>query len=197
MRQRRWEAWGACLAAAAVPLVAAPAARAHAVLVAVVPASAAVVQSSPPQLLLCFHGRIETSAGAVELLDSSGRPQTLGAIARPTVSTRPPRTDFFTTATRLGLLGLEVGVSPDAPGTNTIDLLVSDAAGRPVDLEGVFVTAAHRRSKRLRFRTEQLVHGHFVVDVARLPRPGVWRLRIGGRRGSLRLERTISVPVSS
>jgi methionine-rich copper-binding protein CopC len=289
---RRWEAWSACLAAAAVPLVAAPAARAHAVLVAVVPASGAVVQRSPPQILLRFHGRIDTSSGAVELLDPSGGRHELGAIARPAAdavvvpvagrlregtytvvwhlastgshpvegsssfsvgtpggrlrapsllvlcaggaatlalvlgaaagatrrravlllsaalvlgagyafearpgSTRPSPTDFFTTATRLGRLGLELGVSPDAQGTNTIDLLVSDAASRPVELTGVSVTAEHARTKPLRFRTQKLAPDHFVVDIARLMRPGVWRLRIDARHGSRRLQRTISVPI--
>jgi methionine-rich copper-binding protein CopC len=280
-----------------VALAVAPSADAHAVLVAVVPASDAVVQSPPRQILLRFHGTVEAAPGAVELHDTSGRGLALGAIARPAadaveapigrrlphgtytvvwhllssghpvegsssfgvgapglrpssrslallvgfgaagalalvlgvaagqtrrravlasaaalvlglpaagyavearhVPTRPSAIGYFTTAVRLGPFGLELGVSPDAPGTNTIDLQVSDAAGRPVELTDVSVTAAHVRSRPVRFRAERLAPGHFVVDVARLPAPGVWHVRIAARRGSRRFERTISLPVGS
>jgi hypothetical protein len=251
-----------------------------------------VVHTSPPQILLRFHGRVETAPDAVQLLDASGRRIDLGPVAQPAadaveaplagrlqqgtytvvwhlVSTsshpvegsssfsvgtsgpggfrvvllvcagaaaalalplgvaarstrrraavalgavfvlavplagyrftakRVPTSDYFTTATKLGPLGVEVGVSPDAPGTNTIDLLVTDGAARPVELTGISVTAARAGGAPRRFRTGRLSPGHFVVDVARLPLPGVWHLRIRARRGSRLFERTVSVPLSS
>lgn len=108
-----------------------------------------------------------------------------------------PASDYFTTATKLGPLGLEVGVSPDAPGANTIDLLVSDRTGRRVDLSSISVTAARSRSRPLRFRTERLAPGHFTVDVARLAVPGIWHLRVDARRESRIFRSTISLPIGS
>jgi hypothetical protein len=105
--------------------------------------------------------------------------------------------EYFTTATRLGPLGLEVGVSPDAVGTNTIDLSVSDVSGRPVELTGISVSAAHAHSTPRRFQTERLAPGHFVVDLARLQLVGVWRLHVDVRRGSSRFAHTIELPLSS
>lgn len=98
---------------------------------------------------------------------------------------------YFTTATSLGPFGLELGVSPDAPGTNTIDLVVTDRTGRRVDLPNISVTAAHALSPPRSFRAERLAPGHFTVDVARLTSPGIWQLRIRARG----FERTISLPL--
>jgi methionine-rich copper-binding protein CopC len=263
------------------------------VLVAIVPANGTVVRTSPSQILLRFHGRVDAPEGAVQLLDANGRPIELGGVARPAADavevpvarplprgtytvlwhlfsteshpvdgsssfsvgargpvgfrlllllcagvaatlalplgvaagstgrravvalgavfvlavplaryafaakTKVPASNYFTTATKLGPLGLEVGVSPAAPGTNTIDLLVSDRTGRRVDLSGITVTAAHSRSRPLRFRTERLAPGHFTVDVARLAVPGSWNLRVDARRGSRSFRSTISLPIGS
>jgi methionine-rich copper-binding protein CopC len=289
--------WAPTLTAAVTALATAPAAHAHAVLVAIEPASGAVVRTSPPQILLRFHGRVESRPGAVGLLDAAGRSIGLGAIARPAadavevpvarqlqsgtytvvwhltttashpvdgrssfsvgapsrvlgggpflllicagaaaalavplaVAARSTRrravvvlgavvvvglpfagyafaarrptsraaNDYFTTATRLGPFGLEVGVSPDAVGTNTIDLFVSDGTGRPVELTGISVSALHAHSTPRRFQTERLAPGHFVVDLARLQLAGVWRLHVDVRRGSSRFAHTIELPLSS
>jgi hypothetical protein len=166
-----------------------------------VPVDGADVRSPPRQILLVCAAlaalalplgvaarstrkRVPIALGALLLLAAPFVPRLFPAktVARP---------DYFTTAASLGPYGLELGVSPDAPGTNTIDLLVTDRSGRRADLARLDVTAAHARRRPLRFRPDRLAPGHFTIDFARLPAPGVWRLRVAARR----FARTIPVPI--
>jgi hypothetical protein len=107
---------------------------------------------------------------------------------------------FYFAAWPLLRVVLELGVGPTTTGVNTFDVVVVDHVGKRVEVPDVRVTARLDGSgvRPLRFRAARLSPGHFVVDVARLSKPGNWRMRVEGRRtarGSPLFEHTFTVPV--
>ncbi|MBD0290296.1 MAG: CopD family protein [Thermoleophilia bacterium] len=73
----------AVAALALAMLVAAPAARAHSVLIATEPANDTVVARSPARVLLRFNEPVETALGSVQVYDGSGKRVDAGKIERP------------------------------------------------------------------------------------------------------------------
>lgn len=85
-------------------------------------------------------------------------------------------------------------------GVNTFDVVIVDHVGNRVEVPDVRVTARLPAGgiRPLAFRAARLAPGHFVVDVARLPRAGTWLLLVEGRRsahGPVLFGHTFAVPV--
>lgn len=66
-----------------VPLVTAPAAGAHAILISTSPAAGAVLDKAPGRVLLRFSEPIETSLGAIQVIAPDGRRVDTGDLLRP------------------------------------------------------------------------------------------------------------------
>jgi hypothetical protein len=110
---------------------------------------------------------------------------------------------FFFAAWPLPTVVLELGVGPDVVGINTFDVVTVDHLGNRVEPPEVRVTASPpgRARRPLRFRAARLAPGHFVVDFARLPVRGTWRVlvegRARGRAGRVLFSHEFAVPVGA
>jgi copper transport protein len=75
--------WFLALAVIVVPLAAAPAASAHAIIIASTPANDAVLASSPKSITLTFNEPVETQFGAVLIYDGEAKQASSGKVTQP------------------------------------------------------------------------------------------------------------------
>ena len=119
-------------------------------------------------------------------------------VSEPPARAEVAPTGPYATTAALGDLELNLVVDPAAAGRNQIHLYLTNASGRPTDVDEATVSAtlASREIGPLRLRALRAGPGHFIVSRAQLALAGDWQLRVETRRGEFDADAaTLSVPI--
>jgi hypothetical protein len=118
---------------------------------------------------------------------------------------KPTRTQgrgfYFATQPLLRYV-VELGVGPDVPGINTLDVIVIDRAGKRIEVPRIRVTVAPPGGglRARPYAAHRISPGHFIVDFAHMPVAGTWSVRVDGRPPGARatpFSYTFAVPIAA